>query len=174
MSKSLSKPTIIFHWITGVLFLCVLGLGLYLDELPKGPDKFEIMGIHKSLGLIVLVAASFRIIWRIKEGFIPSPDGMAQWELALSKGVQFLLLIATMSMPISGLMMNIGGGRATEIFGLQLLGASEKNEWVSDAGHFIHVQSVNIIIFILILHVVGALKHQLIAKDGTLSRMLGR
>ena len=99
---------------------------------------------------------------------------MPKWELMLSKSVQLLLLIATISMPASGLMMNIGGGRATEVFGVQLMAAFEKTEWLSDAGHFIHVQSVNIVIFLLILHVVGALKHQFIAKDGTLSRMLGR
>ncbi len=47
-------------------------------------------------------------------------------------------------------------------------------EWLSGAAHFIHVQAVNIIIAAFILHVAGALKHQLIDNDGTLSRMIGR
>ncbi|MEH6452976.1 MAG: cytochrome b/b6 domain-containing protein [Psychromonas sp.] len=47
-------------------------------------------------------------------------------------------------------------------------------EWLSSAGHFIHVQAVNIIIVALALHIIGALKHHLIDKDSTLTRMLGR
>ncbi|WP_028864034.1 cytochrome b [Psychromonas aquimarina] len=174
MSKSLSKPTILFHWLTGLLFIAVFALGLYLGELPKGPEKFELFAVHKSLGFIVLTAAVLRLFWRIKEGAISSVSEMSKWQSVLSKSVHYLLLAATIVMPASGLMLNIGGGRATEVFAIQVLAAGEKIGWLSGVAHFVHVQAVNIIIVVFILHVAGALKHEIIDKDGTLSRMFGR
>lgn len=172
MNSNLSKPTILFHWVTGLLFLGVLGLGVYVEGLPKSAEKFELLGTHKSLGFIVLIVAVTRLFWRLKEGTISSATELKKWQEILSKSIHFLLILATIAMPTSGIMMNIGGGRATEVFGIELIPAAEKVEWIFSVGNFVHVQSVNIIIAALILHIVGALKHELIDKDGTLSRML--
>jgi cytochrome b561 len=174
MSQSLSKPTIALHWLTGLLFIGVLGLGLYVEDLARSPEKFELLATHKSLGIIVFAIAVVRLLWRFKEGPISSIGVMPKWQAITAKGIHYLLLIATLSMPLSGIIMTIGGGRALEFFGIQLLAAGEKIEWMSGLGHFVHVQSVNLIILALLLHVAGALKHQFIDKDGTLSRMLGR
>lgn len=174
MSKKLSKPTIAFHWLTGLMFMSVLGLGLYLVDLPKTPEKFELLAIHKSIGLMVFAVALLRLIWRLKEGPISSVSELSKWQSILATSIHHLLLLATLAMPISGLMMNVGGGRNTNIFDIEIISAGEKIEWLSGLGHTIHVQAVNIILIALFLHVAGALKHQLIDKDGTLSRMLGR
>ncbi len=77
-------------------------------------------------------------------------------------------------MPISGAVMSVAGGRALELFGIELIAAGEKTEWLQSAASFVHVNAVNLIIMVFALHVLGALKHQLVDKDGTLSRMLGR
>ena len=41
--SSLTKGTIVLHWLVAITFIVVLSLGLYMEELPKGPDKYEIM-----------------------------------------------------------------------------------------------------------------------------------
>ncbi len=173
MSSKLSKPTIAFHWLTGLLFIGVLGLGLYMEDL-AGPDKFKIMGIHKSLGFLVLLIAVARVIWRLKEGPIESISKLPRWQEIASKSIHHLLMLFTLLMPLSGVLMNIGGGRATQFFGVTIIPAIEKIEWLNSVGHVVHGGSVSIIIIILLLHIAGALKHQLIEKDGTLTRMLGR
>ncbi|MGF1702505.1 cytochrome b [Photobacterium makurazakiensis] len=172
MSTNLSKATILFHWVTGLMFLAVLGFGLYIGSLPRGPEKFELLGTHKSLGIVVLFIATARIFWRLKEGQISSLSKLKKWQELLSKVIHFSLLLATIAMPISGLMMNIGGDRATDVFGIVLIPATEKIEWLSSLGNFIHVQSINIIIAALALHILAALKHQFIDKDGSVTRIL--
>lgn len=174
MSKNLSKPTIMFHWLTGLMFIGVFGLGFYVEGLARSTEKFELLDIHKSLGLIVLLVAALRLCWRMKEGPISSVSKLTQWQAMLAKGIHYLLLLATLAMPLSGLMMNIGGGRATEIFGIQLIAAGEKIEWIGTIGGSIHGGAVNIILVAFVLHLAGALKHEFIDKDGTVSRMLGR
>ncbi len=174
MANSLSKQTVIFHWATALIFLGALGLGLYIEDLENGPEKFELLATHKSLGITVFVIAVIRLLWRLKEGPISSVSVMPKWQTIMAKGVHYVLLVATLLMPLSGLIMSVGGGHAVSLFGLELFAAGEKVEWMSGLGHFIHIQSVNLIILALLLHVAGALKHQFIDKDGTISRMLGR
>lgn len=173
MSNNLSKPTIIFHWATGIAFLSVVSLGFYLGTLPRGAEKMEIMGLHKSLGAIVFVIAVIRIIWRFKEGSISSISTLPKWQTVLANGIHHLLLLATILMPVSGLLMSIGGGRAIEVFGLELMAAGGKIEWLAALAHTVHVNAVNVVIVALVLHIAGGFKHQFIDKDGTISRMLG-
>ncbi|MGR5554873.1 cytochrome b [Vibrio fortis] len=174
MSKSLSKQTVVFHWLTGILFLVVFVIGLQFEGMPRGPEKGELMGLHKSLGLIVLLAAVLRLVWRIKEGAIKSVAVLTRAQEVAAKGVHHFLLLVTLAMPISGAVMSVAGGRSLDLFGMELIAAGDKIEWLQSAALFIHVSFVNLIILILALHILGALKHQFVDKDGTLSRMLGR
>lgn len=173
MKNSLSKPTILFHWITGLAFLGTLALGLYLEDLPKGAEKMEIMGLHKSIGVIVFFIAVLRLMWRYKEGMINSVANLSKFQSIAARLTHYLLLVATILMPLSGILMSIGGGRAINIFSLELIAAGDKIEWLGSISNTIHTGSVNIVIIALLLHFLGALKHQFIDKDGTLSRMLG-
>ncbi|GAM76061.1 cytochrome b561 [Vibrio ishigakensis] len=58
-SSGLSKPTILLHWAVAICFLAVLFIGVYMVDLPRGPEKGEMIGLHKSLGVLVLVLAQF-------------------------------------------------------------------------------------------------------------------
>jgi len=174
MANKLSKTTILFHWIVGLMFITVLAVGLYVEEVPKGPEKWEILGLHKSFGFIVLMLAVARIVWRFKEGAIESGSVMSRAQEIVAKSVQHILLLGTVLMPVSGLMMSIGSGRSVDVFGVELLAAGDKIEWVAGAGHSIHEIVSKILILVILLHIAGALKHQFKEKDGSISRMLGR
>lgn len=170
----LSRQTIFWHWLTALSFIAIFALGYYLSGLPRSPEKGELIGIHKSLGALFLLIAAARIIWRIKEGAIPPASAAPTWQEKAAKSVHGLLMLATLSMPISGIAMSIGGGRGIDIFGWTLIGAGEKIEWLQQVGGSIHGYSVNIIIAVLALHILGAIKHHVVDKDSTLTRMFGR
>ena len=172
--KKLSKPTIVFHWLTGLLFIATLVVGKIVENMSRGPDKWELLANHKSFGVIVLVIATLRIIWRFKEGALPAISTVPRWQEIAAKSTHHLLLLATLAMPISGIMMNSGGGRPLEVFGFQLLAGGEKVEWLQSMGSTVHHSAVNVIILLLLVHLLGAVKHQFLDKDGTISRMLGR
>ncbi len=171
---SLSIPTIALHWITGLAFICVFAVGLYMVDLPRGPEKFELIGLHKSFGALILIIAIARIVWRLKEGSIPPASPVAVWQDKLAKAIHGILMLATLAMPVSGIAMSVGGGRGADIFGWQFIAEGDKIAWLQELGGTIHGASVNIIIAALVLHIAGAIKHQAVNKDGTISRMLGR
>lgn len=173
-NKPLTWQTITLHWITGLAFIGVFALGLYMVDLPRSPEKFEWYGIHKSLGAIILAVALIRLVWRLKEGALPPASQIPAWQDKAAKAVHGILLLATLAMPISGIAMSAGGGRAVDIFGWVIIAEGPETPWLQELGSTIHHFAVEILIAVIALHVAGAIKHQVVDKDGTISRMLGR
>lgn len=87
-------------------------------------------------------------------------------------------------MPISGMMMSGFGGHGIFIFGFELVAMNPvpanpneviaTNAQLAGIGHEMHGFIGEVLIFAIVLHVVGAVKHHVIDKDNTLRRMLGR
>lgn len=171
---SLTWQTIALHWVTGLAFIGVFALGLYMVDLPRSAEKFEWYGIHKSLGAIILAIALVRLVWRLKEGSIPPASQMPAWQDKTAKAVHGILLLATLAMPISGIAMSAGGGRAVDIFGWEIIAESSEKPWLQEFGSTIHHSAVEVLLVVFALHVLGAIKHQVVDKDGTISRMIGR
>ncbi len=174
MASKLSKQTVLLHWIIAIAIIAMLGFGMYIEDMPMGQEKFGLLATHKSVGAIVLIVALVRIVWRLMEGPVNPVSQLSRAQEITAKATQHTLMLGTVLMPISGLSMSIGGGRAVDVFGLELLSSGEKIEWLSSAGHIVHGVFAKIMIALILLHLLGALKHQLIDKDGTISRMMGR
>lgn len=173
--EKFSKPTVLLHWIIAIPFIAMLIIGLILDEMEKGPNKFELIGTHKSVGVLIFVLAVVRILWRMKNKFPKPLSEMPNWQKGLASTAHWVLIIGTVMMPISGIVMSIGGGHSVGIFGVELItGSGVENNLMDKTGHIMHGLGSKLILLFLVLHIVGAIKHQYMDKDGTLSRILGR
>jgi cytochrome b561 len=115
----------------------------------------------------------------VKKGW-PSAVGVAsKIQHMIAKAVHWILIIATVLFPLSGLMMSIGGGHGLAIFGLEIVSetldaAGETvalNGTIGGLGHEIHETIVYFVIAAIVLHVAGALKHHFVDKDETITRM---
>lgn len=161
-----------FHGVMAVMMIGLLAVGLYMSDLDPSPQKWELYGIHKALGMTVLALVSLRILWRGTHR-PPAPLGSwAAWEHRLAGFVHFLLYVGMILMPLSGYIMSSAGGHDISIFGLfnvPLL--IEKNEQLGGAARAAHGLAGNVIIAAIVLHFVGAMKHHIIDRDGTLHRM---
>ncbi|MEW8044511.1 MAG: cytochrome b [gamma proteobacterium symbiont of Phacoides pectinatus] len=171
----LSPISIVLHWSIAIGMIALIPFGIYIEDLPRGPDKFELIGIHKSLGVILLALALARLAWRLRQGLLGARSEQAPWQHALASTVQWTLLAGTLLMPLSGIMMSVGGGYPVGVFGWEIIaGSEEKIEALSKAGHLIHGLLGKLLIALILLHAAAAIKHQWMDRDGTLSRMLGR
>jgi len=151
----------------------MIAIGVYMGGLPRGPEKGEVIALHKSLGVIALLFVVSRLVWRIKEGPLPPVATMPRWQEIIAKSVQHTLLLTSVLMPLSGIIMNIGGGRALTVFGVELIAAGDKIDWLAGIGHELHHLTAAVLGAALLLHVLGAIKHQVMDKDGTVRRMFG-
>lgn len=133
------------------------------------------MGIHKSVGALILVFALVRIYWRFINKFPKPISQLPNWQEKLASLAHWFLILGTVFMPVSGIMMSVGGGFGLSIFGLEIIArGGEKNELISNIGGAIHGLGGKLLILFVVLHVAGAVKHQVMEKDGTISRMLGK
>jgi len=174
LPKPLSKTTIALHWIVGIFMIVLFGVGQYMSEF----EVWSLAPTHKSIGMLVLLIILPRVVWRVIEGW-PEPVAPApQWQERIAKAVHWALILATLAMPLSGMMMSGAGGHGLHIFGFELLAANPNpnnpaemlplNAALAGAGHLGHE------VWSKVLHVAGALKHHLVDKDTTLKRMLGK
>lgn len=175
--ERLSVLTIVLHWLVALFMIVLVGVGIYMSN----NEAYSMYPIHKSVGIIALVFIIARILWRIKEGW-PKPVGnYSVIEKMLSKIVHWLLVLATLMFPISGMMMSSMGGHGLSVFGLELFAPNivggrpaAINETLASFGSSVHELLVPVILIALVLHIVGAYKHHLIDKDNTMLRMLGK
>ena len=74
---------VLMHWAVAVLVFFQLGLGSYMEGLPKGPDRSAYFALHKSVGLTVFLLAALRLVWRATHPPPPLPASMPRWQDAL-------------------------------------------------------------------------------------------
>ncbi len=168
--------SVLLHWLTAVLIFGLFGLGLWMTDLGyydpwyrTGPD------LHRSLGVLFTALLLFRMLWR-RLSPPPSPQpGHKNWEVKLAGLVHIGLYGLMLLIPISGYLISTADGRAVDVFGLfeipALITEIDNQEDIAGA---IHLWLTWLLIGLTALHALGAIKHQLIDRDGTLLRMMGR
>jgi len=164
----------LFHWSIAALILGLIVLGFYMDSMERSPFKFELYGYHKALGILVLVMAVMRIIWKhVSER--PSPlSHHKNWEKCLSKTIHIVLYLAMIAMPLSGWVMSSAGGYGVSFFGLfDVPAIVDKNKELGRIAYQIHGVLPYIVMGCVGLHILGALKHHVLDQDETLRRMGG-
>lgn len=177
--EKLSFNTILLHWVVGIMMIGLIATGVYMEE----NEAFAIYPWHKSFGMVIVLFVVLRVLWRIKNGWPLPVSDYTSFEKILSRIVHYVLIIGSVLMPMSGFIMSALGGHGVELFGLELVArnpdpANPKevialNESLADFGQNMHGLGGKLLIIAVLLHIVGAFKHHLVDKDGTLRRILG-
>ncbi|MCV2358347.1 cytochrome b [Paucibacter sp. TC2R-5] len=177
--NKLSPISVALHWLVGLGMIALTAIGLYMSR----AEVWALYPIHKSVGVLLFVLILARVVWRLKNGWPAHVAGGSKLEQALAKLVHWLLILATLAMPISGMMNSGAGGHGIDVFGLQIVPSQHSadkpdqalpyNASVAELGDEMHEWIAYLLILALVLHVAGALKHHLVYKDGVLRRMLG-
>lgn len=161
------------HWLIGLSIIAMLAMGLYMEGITDSFTRYQIYQFHKSLGISILVLAAARVIWRLVNVTPLSLPEHKQWEKKLAKIAHFLLYVFMFAMPLSGWVMSAAGGRTVSFFGLFNLPAIiPVNEGLGAAARTAHTYIAYTLIGLIGLHAAGAIKHYVIDRDSTLSRML--
>jgi cytochrome b561 len=168
-------PTLIaLHWLIAFGIITLIVLGLYMVGLPKGlPVKATLINLHKSLGLTVFLLVLVRI-WVLAVVRRPPLPRMRPWQRAAARTTQVFLYVGMVAMPVTGYLGSSFNSYGTRFWGLPL----PRWGW-DDAGlralfFGAHQAIAFAMIALILLHIAGALKHELIDHNGVLARMLPR
>lgn len=161
-----------FHWL---MFLVIAGAWFAVENhenFPKGSDeRAQWMMIHKSLGLTIFFLVWLRIGARLS---MPTPAAVGEGFLLLVSKVVGLGLYALMiAMPVTGLLASQFYGKPVSWFGVfEIPVVLGEDKAVGKQLMELHEAGFGLLLFLLLLHVGGALKHHFIAKNDVLTRML--
>lgn len=174
-----------FHWLTALLILSAIPLGLIATDLAHRIAAGEsdliarttlLFSLHKTIGIAAFATALGRILWALGQ---PRPGllhGGRRAEATLAGTVHWLLYGAMLITPLSGWVHHAASTGFAPIWWPlgQSLPFVPQSAVVADAATMVHYLSSRVLILSILLHVAGALKHHLIDRDDTLRRMLPR
>jgi cytochrome b561 len=194
MNDRYTKTAIILHWLIALGIFGMFALAFYMTELPKEAPKqmaydlfdwgiytWELSkeasprafyyNLHKSIGITLLALIVIRVLWRITHKPPAMLTSYKAWERKLSTGAHHLLYLLMIVMPVSGLIMSVSGKYGVMWFGIDFLPGLD-NKPLREIFHETHEIGALLLLLLIVLHIVGALKHKFIDKDETMNRIL--
>ncbi len=181
-SQRYSTVAIALHWILALAVLLQLVIGLRMGATTKSSAAYGLYQLHKSVGVTILLLSLVRIGWRLSHKPPELPAHLKTWEKALAKAAHILFYLILLGLPVTGWIM-VSASKTnipTLLFGtvpwphlpmLPELAEPAKAIW-RKGGELGHGVLVKLTYLLLLVHVGGALKHQLVDRDATLSRMI--
>jgi cytochrome b561 len=168
--------SVALHWLAAIAVIIMLTTGFRADMAGDAGDRAArsmLMGWHISLGAsfaLILLARVFASYAQPR----PTPPEQAPILKFLSSATHQVLLIAILIQVISGPLAVWSGGRAINVFDLFSIHGpfAERNEGVHEFAELLHGIGRWALIGGISLHVLGALKHAMIDRDGVMRRML--
>lgn len=169
---SFGAVTKLLHWVT---FLAVAGtvvVAWTMQAMPLGVAKLQAYGLHKSIGVTLLAVTLARVGWRWANPR-PMPLGGPPWQNRLARVVHAGLYLCLLALPVLGLLHSAAANTPVQVFGLFVLPAPIAPErGLVEPLRQAHQAVAWLLLALVGLHVLGALKRQLLDRDGTLLRML--
>jgi cytochrome b561 len=170
-----SGGAIALHWIIAILIILNVIGAWESHDLPAAEKAYAMAG-HKAFGITILVLTVLRIVWRFTHKPPPLLESLKSWEAAFAKVTHTLFYFLMLAVPLAGWTMHSAatGGKAVAIFQLFDFPGLPLAQSKDTAGlfHELHETLATLMIFLLVLHVAAALKHQFVDRDGTLGRMI--
>lgn len=168
-----------FHWLTALLILTLIPLGIFANDLPYDTSeelarKAWFFSLHKTLGITVFFVALARIFWAILQPKPASLHPERRAETFLAATVHWLLYGSLVLVPLSGWVHHASTAGFAPIwwpFG-QNLPFVPTSDSLAAVTAGLHKVFELVLIGSIALHVAGALKHHFVDKDVTLLRML--
>lgn len=162
-----------FHWIIAVLVIVNWRIAETAEHL-EGPAAGAVWNYHKAWGITILVLTLGRVGWKLAHPGPPFPAHHKPWEKALARTVHFTFYALLIGLPLAGWIANSLTGRTIDFFGMFTIPAlpvganKELGGQIFDA----HATTGTILLLLIVLHILGVIKHLVIDRDGELFRML--
>ena len=172
-ARRYSTGAMLFHWAIAIAVIVNWRIAEAAEQ-AEMPAKAEIFANHKALGILILVLTLGRLAWRWTHPVPALPSDLAKWEAVLARTVHIIFYVLLIGLPLGGWLANSMTGRDIDFFGLFTIpplpiGA---NEDLGGSIFDMHALGGTIFLYLIGLHILGALKHTFFDKNGGIFRML--
>lgn len=163
------------------LILGMLGVGKFMVGLEDSdPLRFTLTQWHKTFGVLILLLAVLRLLWRVTHRAPPHPAKAPRWEHFAANFSHIAMYALLFIAPITGWMLvsvsplNIDTLLFNVIPWPHLPWLHNLADKASAVGRYeqFHEWATGAMIALLLLHVAAALKHHFVDKDTVLTGMM--
>jgi cytochrome b561 len=171
---SYTRTAIAFHWLIALLIVCGFSLGWVMTDIPGfTPTKLRYFSWHKWIGVTVFALAVLRIVWRATHAAPPLPDSTPAWQRTAAHVTHLLLYALMVLIPASGYLYSSAANVPVVYLGLVPLPTLiAPDPTLKVVLKTVHIGLNYTLLALVVLHIVAALKHQWLDRDGLLSRMI--
>ena len=175
-SKTYGWAAIILHWLAALGVLTMLYIGLSAGWAEDAHDMAKhraLMALHFSVGITFWLIFAARIALHYAQRSPDPPKQHAVLNLG-SKITQNGLLLAVALLIISGPLLILSGARAINVWGVISLPSpfAARNHDVHEIADTLHMIGRYALYVLIPLHVLGALKHLMLDRDGVFRRII--
>ncbi|GMM94066.1 cytochrome b [Qipengyuania sp. MTN3-11] len=169
-----SAGAMIFHWTIAVLVIWNWRLAENAEHAETREQAMAIFADHKAIGITILALTLGRIAWRLTHRMPALPATYAKWEWMLARGTHIVFYVLLVALPLGGWYANSLAGREVDMFGLFTIPPLPVGDNPDLAGSIfdLHGTGAMAMIYLVGLHILGALKHTFVDRDGGIFRML--
>lgn len=162
----------LFHWIIAAMVLIQIPAGVAMTSEPLGGISTPLYVLHKGMGSVLLLLVLGRILWRVTHRPPPFPDSMPPLEQRIAHRTHIAIYVLLLTMVVSGYLRTVADEYPIEL--LDALGIPPLIGYhpsLAAAMLVVHQLAVLVLLGLVAVHVAEVLRHHLIERDATLSRM---
>lgn len=169
-----TNTAILLHWLTALLIVAAFALGLTMVDIPGiTPTKLKYFSWHKWLGVTILGFACLRLLWRLSHPAPAYPASMPAWQHQAAAVLHGVLYLSLFAIPLSGYFYSLAAGVPVVYLGLVplpvLIAPDPQLKPLLKSVHY----ALNMLLLGGVgMHVLAALKHHFIDRDGVFKRIL--
>jgi len=172
-SGAYSVTARVLHWVTAVLVLIMIPLGVVIANEWGGPLQDPLYDLHRSIGTVIIPLIILRLGYRFTHPPLPLPDDIPPIQQFAAHATHWGLYALLMVQPFVGWAATSAYGAPIMVFGLfQLPPILSQDRALSDRLFAVHGLIGAAIGCLAIVHVGAALYHHLVRKDRVLMRMI--
>lgn len=161
-----------FHWLLFVMLTFSIAAGNFLASMPKGAEKLQAAGMHRSFGVVLLLLILARLLWRLINVTPSESGGTPAIQSILARGMHWVLYLLMFAQPISGVLMSQAAGYPVSAFGLfELPTLIDKAPEMAQFFRGAHGTVWILLVLAVVGHAGAALHHHFIRKDDVLRTM---
>ena len=163
----------VLHWLIGVALLGQIAFGFLLDDIaPRGtPSRGDVINLHKSFGIVLGLAVVLRLAWRLAHRPPRWPSAMPGWQRRAAHLGHGALYACMALMPASGYVASNFSKHGVKFFGRPVAPWGPDLPKVYDALNGLHVVTAWVFAALIAGHVLAALQHAWVDRDGMFRRI---
>lgn len=167
-------PAKLLHWIGALMILLLLVHGWWMTHLTPRPERLANYAGHAALGYDLLAIVILRLLWRWLNPVPALPVDLKPWERLGARLSHFLLYLLMLIVSLTGWVVATTARTpmTKDVLGLNvppLVTAVDRpvRQWIEES----HMVLAYFLAAVVIIHVLGALRHHLVKRNDVLRRM---